>query len=482
VNCDRRAVLLAGLAASVQGVAAGTLIAERGAAPVTTDRNALPQLDGAMHFDEHSRNAAANDFGHLIHRGPDGVLLPMSDQDIAATIRWAAARGRNVAPRGRGHSVFGRSQASDGIVIDMTRLRTVHGIEGDRTVVDAGATWSDVLAATLPQGLAPPALTDYLELSVGGTLVVGGVGGTISRDGMQTDNVLAMEVITGDGRQLGCSPDHNADLFNAVRGGLGQAAVISRATLRLVQAPRHVRQFLLTYPDLKTMLIDERVLAADGRFDAMQGAVLAAPTGGWTFRIDAAKALTANTPDDGALLGGLSDERDKAQPSTVAYSDYLNRLAALEQTLRSNGQWFLPHPWLTTFVGDSNVESVVGATLAELTPADLGTFGQIGLSAFRRRAANTPLLRLPADELCFTFNLIRIPTTDSATEADRLVAANRTTYERTCAGGGTLYPVSALPMSREDWRRHFGSVFGQLRAAKQKYDPGGVLAPGYEIF
>lgn len=55
--------------------------------------------------------------------------------------------------------------------------------EGDRVVVEAGATWSDVLRATLAQGKAPPVLTDYLELSVGGTLIVGGVGGTTSAFG-----------------------------------------------------------------------------------------------------------------------------------------------------------------------------------------------------------------------------------------------------------------------------------------------------------
>jgi len=33
-----------------------------------------------------------------------------------------------------------------------------------------------------------------------------------------------------------------------------------------------------------------------------------------------------------------------------------------------------------------------------------------------------------------------------------------------------------------EWRQHFGSAFGQLDAAKQKFDPRKVLTPGYEIF
>ena len=121
-----------------------------------------------------------------------------------------------------------------------------------------------------------------------------------------------------------------------------------------------------------------------------------------------------------------------------------------------------------TFVGDSKIEAVVSGELDRLTPADLGTFGQVVLSAFRRPAATSPLLRLPADNLLYAFNLVRIPTTDAVAEADRLVTANRAIYERVRAAGGTLYPVSAFPMSRDDWRRHFGSAWAAIPRRQAK--------------
>jgi FAD/FMN-containing dehydrogenase len=154
----------------------------------------------------------------------------------------------------------------------------------------------------------------------------------------------------------------------------------------------------------------------------------------------------------------------------------------LEKLLRENGQWLYPHPWLTTFVGDSMVDSIVSDELARLKPADLGQFGQILLSAIRRQAITSPLLRLPEEDLVYAFNLIRIPTTDDAAEADRLVKANRAIYARVRAAGGTLYPVSAFPMSPDDWRNHFGPVWEQLRDAKQILDPEHILTPGYEVF
>ena len=111
-----------------------------------------------------------------MHQTPNAVLLPASAHDVAAAVRRAAGQGRRFAAQGRRHSVFGRAQARDGIVADMGRLRTLHAVQQDRVVVEAGASWREVVAATLPHGHTPPVLTDYLDLSVGGTLAVGGVG------------------------------------------------------------------------------------------------------------------------------------------------------------------------------------------------------------------------------------------------------------------------------------------------------------------
>jgi cytokinin dehydrogenase len=323
---------------------------------------------------------------------------------------------------------------------------------------------------------------DYLDLSVGGTLVVGGVGSRTWRSGVVADNLLELRVVTGRGEQVSCSPARNPRLFDVVRAGLGQVAIITGATLPLVKAPRMVRRFLLVYPDLATMLGDQRLLAREPRFEAVQGAVLAAPAGGWRFRLEVVKELSGSPPDDGELLAGLADDRPMAQPSTLPYLDHLDRLAALEQALRANGQWWCPHPWLTTFVGDAAVEPVVAGELARLGPAGLGPLGQVALSPILRASVGSPLLRLPADRLCYAFNLIRLPPTDHPAGARRLVAANRAAYDRVRDAGGTLYPVSAFPMSPAGWRDHFGAVFGPLSEAKDEHDPARVLTPGYEVF
>ena len=46
--------------------------------------------------------------------------------------------------------------------------------------------WATVLDAALASGTTPPVLNDYMHLSVGGTLSVGGIGGTSCTSGRRS--------------------------------------------------------------------------------------------------------------------------------------------------------------------------------------------------------------------------------------------------------------------------------------------------------
>ena len=78
------------------------------------------------------------------------------------------------------------------------------------------------------------------------------------------------------------------------------------------------------------MLTDARLLSGDDRFDALQGAIVATPEGGLAFRLDAAKNVDGNTPDDNVLLAGLSDD-----PAAAAADD--DRVLRLPQPARRVG-------------------------------------------------------------------------------------------------------------------------------------------------
>src|SRR5436190_17798551 len=273
---DRRVFLGAGLGvtAALASRAGGLTTA---AQTVSSESSPLP---GHVSLDPEVRAATAHDFGRLIHRQPRGVFRPASGADIAGLMRWARSQGVKVAARGQGHSIYGRAMAEDGIVVDMSAMYSIREIQQDHVVVDAGAVWRDLLDAALALALTPPVLTNYLGLSVGGTLVVGGIGATSSQYGMQTDNVIALDVVTGEGNEVSCSATEHPDLFDGVRAGLGQCGIVTRATLHLMRAPERVRRFQLFYRDLRSLVADQRRVLMEGRFDQLQGAILPDGSGG----------------------------------------------------------------------------------------------------------------------------------------------------------------------------------------------------------
>jgi hypothetical protein len=62
-------------------------------------------------------------------------------------------------------------------------------------------------------------------------------------------------------------------------------------------------------------------------------------------------------PEDKAVFAGLSDQRGAAAISDLTYLEDASAFALFETLLRSNGQWFSPHPWLLTFLRGSNAGS-----------------------------------------------------------------------------------------------------------------------------
>jgi len=48
--------------------------------------------------------------------------------------------------------------------------------------------------------------------------------------------------------------------------------------------------------------------------------------------------------------------------------------------------------------------------------------------------------------------------------------------------GGYRMTSSAVPMSQDDWKRHYGPTWQSVQAAKTKFDPKNVLTPGHGMF
>jgi cytokinin dehydrogenase len=444
---------------------------------------AAPRLDGELVTDPAALAEAADDYGHIVHRTPVAVLRPGSVDDIVAIVRYANRHRIDVAMRGQGHATYGQAQVRGGIVIDSRTLATIHRVDARGAVVDAGVRWLDLARAAIGRGLTPPVLTDYVELSVGGTLGCGGIGGATQHYGLQVDTVLEIEVVTGRGELRRCSRTRDRALFEAVLGGLGQFAILTRATIRLVPAPTRARAYTLWYSDLETYLADQRRLLADGRFSSLEGQV--ARTGddsGWEFFVDAAAYYTApGAPDDAALLAGLHFDPARTVVAEYDFVDWVNRLASTVEFLKQIGVWYFPHPWTDLFLPSSRTADVVSTVLADLTLADTGQ-GPVLLYPFDTSKLRRPFVEVPRERVAFLFSLLRTAVPPEPAVVDRMVAGNRTAYELARDAGGTRYPIGSLHFSSRDWRDHYGRDWPAFAAAKAAYDPRRILTPGQGIF
>ncbi|KZV47283.1 cytokinin dehydrogenase 9 [Dorcoceras hygrometricum] len=243
-------------------------------------------IQGTFSFD--GNEFAARDFGNQIHFLPSAVLHPKKVSDIATTIQhvWqmGSASGLTVAARGHGHSLQGQAQAPQGIVINMESLSGKEMIFDKGTFpfvdVSAGELWINILHECLKHGLAPKSWTDYLHLTVGGTLSNAGISGQAFRHGPQISNVHQLEVVTGKGEVVVCSEEQNADLFHGVLGGLGQFGIITKARIALESAPTAVKWIRVLYSDFSTFARDQELLiSAENTFDYIEGLVIINKTG-----------------------------------------------------------------------------------------------------------------------------------------------------------------------------------------------------------
>jgi FAD/FMN-containing dehydrogenase/Fe-S oxidoreductase len=232
---------------------------------------------------------------------PAVVVFPRNTDEVAAALSVARTLQVPLTARGGGTSTAGNSVGA-GMVIDFSRhLNRVLSVDPDaRTALaEPGAILDAISAAAAPFGLRfGPDPSTHARATIGGSLGNNACGSRALRYGRTADNVTALDLVAADGSALrarkfgrdglaaagplglaldqvvaarlatirtefgrfrrqvsGYSmehllPENGADLASFLVGTEGTLAVITRATVALVESPRAVVLAVLGYPDM----------------------------------------------------------------------------------------------------------------------------------------------------------------------------------------------------------------------------------------
>ncbi|GMQ02407.1 hypothetical protein CsSME_00048648 [Camellia sinensis var. sinensis] len=482
------------------------------------------ELEGSI--DYCSTGLASKDFGGMQGGKALALIRPAGAEDIARVVK-AAWRSSNltVAARGNGHSINGQAMTEGGLAIDMRSMDDTNSIKVGRfnngsayADVSGGALWGDVLERCVSvYGLAPRSWTDYLDLTVGGTLSNAGVSGQTFRFGPQTSNVSELEVVTGKGDTLVCSDTHNSELFFGVLGGLGQFGIITRARILLQTAPDMVRWIRVVYAEFDDFARDAEILVtrADGQsFDYVEGFAFVNsddPVNGWpsvpldpNHFFDPTRVPRSASPvlyclevalhyrngDHPStvdlvverMLGGLRFCDGTRLEKDVRYVEFLMRVKEAEEQAKMNGIWDAPHPWLNLLVSSTDIADFDRLVFKNILKHGVGG-PMLVYPMLRSKWDDRSSVVLPEREIFYLVALLRFsPPYPKGPPFEEMVAQNREIIQ--CCINNRFDFKLYLPHynSELEWKRHFGNQWERFVERKACFDPMAILSPGQKIF
>jgi FAD/FMN-containing dehydrogenase len=204
----------------------------------------------------------------MIDKHPAAIVRCAGAADVRASLNFARDHGWPLAIRAGGHNIAGSALCDDGLVVDLSAMRSVQiDPQRRRAYVEGGATLRDFDHEAQAYGLATP-LGINSTTGVAGLTLGGGFGWLTRTLGMTVDNLVSADVVLADGQRVHASADDYPDLFWALRGGGGNFGIVTNfefelhpigpdITAGLIFFPlAQARQVLSRYRDLAASLGD----------------------------------------------------------------------------------------------------------------------------------------------------------------------------------------------------------------------------------
>jgi FAD/FMN-containing dehydrogenase len=206
----------------------------------------------------------------MIDRRPALIVRCVGVADVRHAVNFAREHALPLAVRGGGHNIAGSAVCDDGLMLDLSLMKSVRVDPAARhAYVEPGATLADLDHETQAFGLAVPVGINSTT-GVAGLTLGGGFGWLSRRFGMTVDNLVAADVVTADGKLLRVNCDEHADLYWAIRGGGGNFGVVTMFEFQLHEVGPQVFGGLLVLPlaQAKEALVKYRA-AADAMPDEL---------------------------------------------------------------------------------------------------------------------------------------------------------------------------------------------------------------------
>ena len=430
-----------------------------------------------------------------VQEAPDAVLLPGTDDEVAAILRYCSQHGIAVVPFGGGTSVVGgldpiRGAFSAVVSLDLRRfdaLLAFDAISGEAEF-GAGVTGPRAEKLLAAQGFSLGHFPQSFEFaSLGGYAATRSSGQDSAGYGRFDDMIRGLRVITPAGPlNLGRAPQSAAgpDLRQLLIGSEGVFGIITRVRVRVHPAPDVTRYEAWSFPDFATGTAALRAVTQAGTGptvirlsdEAETGVNLATTeaigetqiTGGClaitVFEGTAAHAESRHTETRELItaMGGISLGEAPARAwehgrfGAPYLRDSLLAAGALCETLETATDW-------------SNVPALKAAVADALTAA-LAESGTPALVL-----CHISHVYATGASLYFT-----VVAGQRGNPIEQWRAAKTAACDAIVANGGTITHHHAVGADHRPWMRdEVGDLGVQvLRAVKATLDPAGILNPG----
>ncbi len=182
-------------------------------------------------------DAARQAWNLAVDQRPVAVVFPESADDVAAAVRFAAENDIRIAFNAGGHNAGTIDWSRPALLLKTERMTRIEIDPGrSRARVDAGVLGKPLAQAAGEHGLCFLSGTSP-DVGVIGYALGGGFSWMIRKYGLAANSVLAVELVTAEGRRVRADAQHEPDLFWAVRGGGGNFGAVTAIELELYPVP-----------------------------------------------------------------------------------------------------------------------------------------------------------------------------------------------------------------------------------------------------